>query len=294
MSNEEIVKQIQLGINPGDNMELLYKQNYGMILKIARKYAFNNDMDDLVQEAYFGLYEAVKRYEDTAGVPFISFAAYWIKQSIYRYIENNGRNIRLTSKMISMVRHYKKIISAYEMQQGHKPSDDEICRYLRINKRKLEAVKKAYRTENIQSLDEVVPGTEDILLGDSIPDQNVDVENCVIDNIMESSLHNELWELVKENVTPEENRVIISRYKGSLSLDATGQLIGKSREMVRQIEAKGLRKLRRGRITRLLAEKFEINYARAYKGGLSFFRNTWSSIVEDIVIKNLDAESYGK
>lgn len=116
---------------------------------------------------------------------------------------------------------------------------------------------------NIQSLDEVVPGTEDILLGESIPDQSVDVENDVIDGIMESSLHNELWEIVKENVTPEENKVIISRYKGSLSLNATGQLIGNSREMVRQIEAKSLRKLRRGRITRLLAEKFEINYATA-------------------------------
>ena len=289
MTNEDIVNLIQKGVSEADNLEKLYIQNIRFLRYMANKYHSLAEFDDLMQEAYIGLYEAVKRYEDTTGVPFISFAAYWIKQSIHRYIENNGRNIRLTSQMISLVRHYRKIVSAYEMQQGHKPSDDEICRYLRIDNRKLEAVKKAHRIENIQSLDEVVPGTEDILLGESIPDQSVDVENDVIDGIMENSLHNELWEIVKENVTPEENKVIVSRFKGNLSLDATGQLIGKSREMVRQIEAKGLRKLRRGRITRLLAEKFEINYARTYRGGLSFFRNTWSSIVEDIAMKNMEA-----
>lgn len=93
-------------------------------------------------------------------------------------------------------------------------------------------------------------------------------------------------EIVRENVSPEENKVIVSRYKRNLSLDETGRLIGTTRETVRQLEAKGIRKLRKGWITRLMAEKFEINYARVYRGSLTYFKNRWASIVEDIAIKN--------
>lgn len=288
MSNEEIVKMIQQGYNPADNMEQLYKQNYGYILKIARKYAFNEEFEDLMQEAYFGIYEAVQRYEDTAGVLFMTYALFWIRQSIARYIENNGRSIRISSAMQSKVIRYKRAISAYELQLGRKPTDYELCRYLGVNDNTLKAIKKAYLNDNIQSMDELLPGSEDMLVGDSIPDQSVDIENSVIDGMFEKSKRTELWKIVKDNVPPEENTVIIARYCKSMTLEATGQLIGKSREMVRQLEAKAMRKLRLPRISRQLAEKFEINYARCYHGSITNFKYTGTSIVEDIAIRNLE------
>ena len=287
MSNEELVKQIQQGINPGINMEQLYIQNDGLIRKIAKKYAFVDNMDDLMQEAYFGLYEAVKRYEDTAGVLFMSYASFWIKQAIVRYLETNGRSIRIPSLVHNNILKYKKVLAAYEMQLGRGPTDKELCRHLNIGIKTLQTIKKEYYASSVQSLDEVVPGTEDVLLGDSIPDQSSDLENDVINGMIEKSKQTDLWKIVKDNVTPEENTVITARYINNMSLEATGQSIGKTKERARCIEAKALRKLRLSRIRREMEEKFEINYAMAYKGSLSRFNNTLSSIVEEIAIKNV-------
>ena len=102
MSNEELVKQIQKGINPNDNLGLLFQQNKGLIKQIIRKYSYVYQVkntrksapiieyQDLLNEAYFGLYEAAQRYEDTAGVKFMSYAQFWIKQAIHRFIENTS------------------------------------------------------------------------------------------------------------------------------------------------------------------------------------------------------------
>jgi RNA polymerase primary sigma factor len=291
MSNEEIVKQIQQGINPGDNMDKLYRQNYGMICNIARRYAFMDELDDLLQEAYFGLYEAVKRYEDTAGVLFMSYASYWIKQSIQRYIENNGRCIRIPVAMQNNINKYKKVIAAFQVTQGRKPTDRELCACIGISKHALEEINKTVDSDKIQSLDDYLPGSEDITLCDTVPDTDTDIENSVVDRMIEQSRKAELWEIVRDNVTLEENEVINARFLKNMTLEQTGALISKSRDMVRQIEAKALRKLRRSRITRQLEERFEVNYARAYRGSLGSFNYTWNSIVEEIALRNLEVAS---
>ena len=293
MSNEELVKQIQKGNNQTDNMEQLYKQNEGYIRKIAYKYSYTKeDREDLLQEAYFGLYEAVQRYEDTAGVLFMSYAAYWIRQAITRYLENNGRTVRMPSHLYNKIIRYKKLISAYEMQLRRKPTDRELRGHLGVRQEALERIKKAYHEYySIGSLDELIPGTDgDMQLSEIIADPNTDVENSVIDGMMEKSKRTELWGIVKDNVTPEQNKVIECRYKGNMTLEATGQLIGKTRDIARNLEGQALRKLRLSRISRRLEEKFEVNISRGYRGSFSHFKNTGYSIVEDIAIRNLELE----
>lgn len=293
MSNEELVKNIQQGYDPGNNMELLYQQNDGYIRKIAKKYSFMDDINDLMQEAYFGLYEAVNRYEDTAGVLFMTYAAFWIKQSITRYLENNGRTVRIPTGLNSKILNYKKAIAAYELQLGRKPTDYELCRYLRVSSDVLISLRKAlYQFGKIKSLDEPIPGNEDdsILLGEGVSDQNTNIENDTINRIIDNRIHNELWQIVKINTTPEENKVIRARYINSMSLEATGQSIGQSRERARQIEARALRKLRIGRIRRELQERFEVNYAKAYKTSFTAWSSSWESAPEQIAIDNLEKE----
>ena len=290
MSNEELVKKIQQGINQTDNMEQLYSQNRGYIFKIAKKYAHVCDIEDLMQEAYFGLYEAVQRYEDTAGVLFMSYASYWVRQSIIRYLENNGLTVRIPSHLYNKIIGYKRLISAFEMQLGRKPTDRELMACLEVSQQVLEGIKKAYHEfYSIGSIDGLVPGTDgDMQLSDIVADQDIDLENSVIDGMMENSIQTELWQIVKDSVTPEQNTVIECRYKENMSLEAAGQSIGQTRDRIRNIEAKALRKLRHPSVSRHLVEKFEINYARAYSGSLTSFRNRWSSIVEDIAIKNIE------
>lgn len=292
MTNEMLVQLIQNGKDTNNNMEQLYQQNRGYIFKIAKKYAHVCDIEDLMQEAYFGLYEAVQRYEDTAGVLFMSYAGYWIKQAIKRYLENNGLTVRIPSHLYNKVMRYKKLISTFEMQLGRKPTDEELCKYLEVNKRTLKVIKKAYyEYYNMGSLDEVIPGLDDELkLGEAISDPDIDIENSVINGMMENSKKTELWQIVKVNTTPEENNVIRSRYIKSMSLEATGRSIGQTRDRVRNIEARALRKLRHPSVRRILEEKFEVNYAKAYRGSVSSFKNTGTSITEYIALCNLELQ----
>lgn len=292
MSNEELVKKIQQGINQTDNMEQLYSQNRGYIFKIAKKYAHVCDIEDLMQEAYFGLYEAVQRYEDTAGVLFMSYASYWVRQSIIRYLENNGLTVRMPCHLYNKIIRYKSLISAYEMQLGRKPTDKELRGHLEVSQQVLEGIKKAYHEfYGISSIDELIPGTDgDMQFSEVIADPNTDIENSVVDGMIEESKRTELWQIVKDNVTPEQNTVITARYRKNMTLEATGQLIGKSKDMARNLEGQALRKLRLRRITRLIEEKFEVNYAKAYRGSVSSFKNTGTSITEYIALCNLELQ----
>lgn len=294
MGNEELVKLIQQDVNSCDNMEALYHQNHGLIYKIVQKYAYRDEMDDLLQEAYFGLYEAVKRYEDAAGVKFMSYATYWIRHSIQRYLENNERCIRIPAAMQANIHKYNRITSNYMTVFGRKPSHRELCYYLKVGKKTLDEIKKAACLDNIQSLNEYLPGTEDMELGETVRDCSIDIENDVIDGMIEQSKRTELWQIVKENVSQEEEFVITARFRKGLTLDETGEQIGKSRDMARQIEAKALRKLRKARLARIMVEKFEVNYARGYYGSLSNFKYTGSSIVERIAIKNLEVSTLAR
>lgn len=291
MTNEELVKQIQSGINQKDNLSQIYIQNKGFIRKIAKKLANNpDDIKDLMQEAYFGLCEAVQRYDEKTGVLFISYASFWVKQAMIRYLESNGRNIRLPSDMYNKIMRYRQLLSSYEMQLGGKPTDEELSKHF-DSLQQLNNIKNAYHAfYNMGSLDEAIPGNDDMQLSDVLADPKVNIENDIINGLIEESKRTELWQIVKDNVSPDENEVINARYRIGMSFDATGKYIGKTRDAARQLEAKALRKLRKRKVIKLIEEKFELNYARAYRGSLSFFESTWSSIVEDIAIKNMEAK----
>jgi RNA polymerase primary sigma factor len=143
----------------------------------------------------------------------------------------------------------------------------------------------------MKSLDEVIPSTDDELkLGEAILDPDIDIENNVIDGMMENRIQRELWQIVKDNTTDKENEVIICRFEKDMSLAKTGEEFGITREGIRKIEAKALRKLRHPRVRRELEEKFEVNYAKAYRGSVSSFKNTGTSITEYIALCNLELQ----
>lgn len=87
MTNEQIVTEIRNGYSVTDNMQLLYERNLPLIKQIIKKYAAYEPMEDLSQESYFGLVEAVQHYESSKNVRFMTYAEYWVKQSVQRYLE---------------------------------------------------------------------------------------------------------------------------------------------------------------------------------------------------------------
>lgn len=95
MTNEQIVSEIRNGYSVTDHMQLLYENNQPLIRKFIRPYTAHECEADLLQESYFGLWEAVQHYETSKNVRFMTYAEYWIKQSVQRYLENCGSTVRI-------------------------------------------------------------------------------------------------------------------------------------------------------------------------------------------------------
>lgn len=163
-----------------------------------------------------------------------------------------------------------------------------LCRALKISHRVLEEVKSAiYQFYDMASLDSPVKSQDDDLLtlSDAIPD-TCNIENETVDRIMKDSIHTELWEIVSRVTDKREYSVIVDRFVQNKSMQAIGSEIGVTVEMVRQIQNKGLRKLRRSCVAREIAKKFEVSYASAYyAGGVRTFNRTWTSSTEKAAIR---------
>ena len=130
MTNEQLVAQIQGGLDVKENMQQLYLQNKGMIYRMVKKYRNIDkmtDIDDLMQQAYLGLVEAVDRYEPEKGVLFLSYATYWIVQSVKRYLEQCGRVMYLPAHTQEKVYKYNQVTGSYLSQYNREPTDEEYC-----------------------------------------------------------------------------------------------------------------------------------------------------------------------
>ena len=291
LTNEQLVSEIKQNRNKKDNLESLYLNNKRFIYKIANKYKGYEDVGDLAQIGFIGMYEAIGPYDETKGFKFLTYARWHIQQAISRYLEENDI-IRIPSYLSQRIHQYKKVRNHYKSNLHREPTNKEYCRALNISLEQLKDVKKAlHKYKHIKSLNEPIKGSddEDITLGDSIS-SNEDLEDSVIDDMMQKKVKTELWEIVSRECTPEQNRVINCRYKGEYTLKQAGEVIGVTPERARVIEASAIRKLRTPRVRRELKAKFEINEARAYRGGLSSFKRTGTSSTESVALKNLELE----
>ena len=110
MTNEQIIEQIKSGYSVTDNMQMLYEKNLPLIKKIIKPYLYD-DREDLLQESYFGLVEAVKHYETSRNVLFTTYLCFWIRQSVSRYLEQNGSVIRIPNYTKQKISRYRKCVA---------------------------------------------------------------------------------------------------------------------------------------------------------------------------------------
>ena len=136
VTNEQLVALIRAGENEADNMLKLWNRNKGFVFKTAKKYSGYAEMDDLMQEGYLGLCEAVRYYDAEKGVPFINYAALWIRQVMQRYIDNSGNVVRIPVHIGALVRKYKKLKSEYIKYYGMEPTDHEMSAFLVVSEEK--------------------------------------------------------------------------------------------------------------------------------------------------------------
>ena len=280
MDNEQLVARIQGGDNEAENMLELWKQNKAFIATIARRYSAGAEMEDLEQEGYIALCEAVRHYDPDRGMSFISYAAFWIKRRM-RICADNSRTVRLSFNAGDEVRQYQKIIREYRQEYGCDPSDRELCAFLYVSREKLDQIKKAAQMGNIRSLDEPVQGTDgDISIGDTVA-SGEDMEEDTIREIDKERMKRELW-IAVDQLPGDLPAAVRLRYENGLTLEKTGQALGVNRERARQLESKAFRILRQPHRCRTFWAYFEeyLSAAPIHHVGVSSFRTTWTSEVE--------------
>lgn len=280
MTNEQLVTLIKNGIDVSDNMLKLWQQNQGFIWKIANIYKGYEDIEDLKQQGYIGLCDAVQGYHPEENVPFINYAALWIRRSMKRYIENNGKIVRVPTHEWEKQAIYKKILREFELMTGINPSDAEICRYMGISYNELEGIKQAAQMSNIGSLDIHIGDEGDSTIGDFVHG-NDDVESSVLDEIEKEELKEMLWSMVDE-LPGNQPQVLRSLFQEGKTLKVTGEKIGVTPERIRVIRQNALKELNKpSRKRMLIAYLPEAMECIAYHhNGVDEFNRTWTSSTE--------------
>ena len=287
-TNEELVNLIQKNNNP-DLLEKLYKQNKGYIYKIALRYSRYAEIEDLMQEGYLGLYEAAKKYDNSQEVKFLSYAGFWIKQFMTRYIVNCGSVVRLPVHIYERNIKFKKVQHEFEMKNGRPATDKEMAKLLNISLEDVQTI-KLYNQQST-SLDKTLSSSEegDLTLMDTIQDPEC-FEEEVINDVYSIYCHTELWDIVKRYTTDKENEVLQNHYLKNKNFSSIAAEKNLSKQYVSSLHEKALSRLRRPHVVRKIREQIDYTSTIYFKGSNKLFKNTNCSCVERIVLRNEDAK----
>ena len=242
-AEEEVELAIRMSEGDVAAKKRLSEANLRLVVSIAKRYVGRGmQFLDLIQEGNLGLIKAVEKFDHTKGFKFSTYATWWIRQAITRAIADQARTIRIPVHMVETINKGKKVNSQLLHENGHEPTNEQIAEKLEMPVEKVREIMRV--AQEPVSLETPIGEEEDSHLGDFIPDEDAPSPSDVAGHTM---LKEQLAEVLA-TLTPREEKVLRLRFGledgRARTLEEVGKEFNVTRERIRQIEAKALRKLR--------------------------------------------------